>query len=233
MGLLPDGDPYAITGAKDENSDSGMTLGEALRSPTYWLLFVAFCLVSGSGQGAYTHIAAILADRGSAAQTAAFATSLFGAGLLIGRTGSGYLLDRFFAPRVAAVIFGCAAVGICWLNVSGTQVLAFLAAILIGLGIGAEGDVMAYVTSRYFGLRSFGTIYGLTFSGFVLGGGSGVYVMDMTFDRTGSYAVALRLFCILTLVGAALMLRLGPFRYQKQAFETREPVLEQMVESEP
>ena len=233
MGFLPDGDSYPRTVASGMSSGPGMSLSEALRSPTYWLLFFTFMLVSGSGQGSYTHIAAILADRGSAARTAALATSLFGAGLLAGRTGSGYLLDRFFAPRVAAIIFSCAAAGICLLRVSGSQRLAFIAAVLIGLGIGAEGDVMAYLTSRYFGLRSFAAIYGFTFSGFVLGGGFGVYVMDRTFDVTGSYATALNLFSILTVIGAALMLRLGAYRYERQAFATPGPVLEQAFEPEP
>ena len=34
----------------------------------------------------------------------------------------------------------------------------FLAALLIGLGMGAEADIIAYLTSRYFGLRAFGEI---------------------------------------------------------------------------
>jgi predicted MFS family arabinose efflux permease len=150
---------------------------------------------------------------------------------LIGRAGSGYLLDRFFAPRVAAIIFTFAAAGISLLRISGSQVLAFAAAILVGLGIGTEGDVMAYLASRYFGLRSFAAIYGLTFSAFVLGGGSGVYLMDRTFDVTGYYSLALNLFSILTLSGAALMLRLGPYLYKRQELETNRPALDQFLES--
>jgi len=232
MGLRPDGDPYAVTATQKKISDPGLPLNKALRTPIFWLLFCIFFLVSASAQASYTHIAAILADRGSVARTAAFATSLFGAGVLAGRAGSGYLLDRFFAPRVAAIIFSCAAAGILTLRVSGSQELAFVAAILIGLGVGAEGDVMAYLTSRYFGLRSFGAIYGFTFGGFVLGGGCGVYLMDIIFDVTGSYAIALTLFTILTLAGAALMMRLGPYRYQKRALDACGPELEQILEPE-
>ncbi len=38
--------------------------------------------------------------------------------------------------------------------------------------------------------------------------------MGAAFDATGSYAFILSLFCALTLIGAVLMLRLGPYRYQ-------------------
>jgi MFS family permease len=226
MGLLPDGDPYIVTASAKPNVDVGLSWGEAWRGPIFWLLFCAFILVAASVQGCLAHIAAILADRGVPAHAAALASSLFGGGLLVGRTGSGYLLDRFFAPRVAAVIFGCAAAGIGLLRITNSQELAFAAAFVIGLGLGAEVDIMAYLTSRYFGLRSFGTIYGFIFAGFGLAGGLGAYLMGAAFDAAGSYALALGLFCIGTFIGAALMLRLGPYRYQKRPTAEGGPALE-------
>jgi MFS family permease len=160
------------------------------------------------------HIAAILTDRGAHAQTAALAASLLGGGLLVGRTGSGYLLDRFFAPRVAALIFACAGAGIGLLRIPASPQLAFVAAFFIGLGLGAEVDISAYLISRYFGLRSFGAIYGFIFGGFGLAGGLGAYLMGASFDATGSYAFMLAFFCAATLISAAIMMRLGPYRYQ-------------------
>ena len=160
------------------------------------------------------HVSAILTDRGAAVRTAAFATSLFGGGVLFGRTGTGYLLDRFFAPRIAATIFGCAAAGIGLLGMAASPELAFTAAFFIGLGLGAEVDIMAYLTSRYFGLRSFGSIYGFIFAGFGLAGGSGAYFMGAAFDGSGSYRPVLTVFCVAAFVGALLMLRVGPYRYQ-------------------
>jgi predicted MFS family arabinose efflux permease len=142
MGLLPDGSPYAVPASPRSDADLGLSWHEAWRAPTFWLLFCSFILVSASVQACLTHIAAILADRGTPAQAAALATSLFGGGLLVGRTGSGYLLDHFSAPRVAAVIFGCAAAGIGLLRIAGSQELAFAAAFFIGLGLGAEVDIM-------------------------------------------------------------------------------------------
>jgi predicted MFS family arabinose efflux permease len=194
-------------------------------------LLCAFVLVAAGVAGCSAHIAAVLADQGASTRSAAFATSIFGGGLLLGRVGSGYLLDRFFAPRVAAIIFVCAASGIGLLRIAGSQELAFAAAFCIGLGLGAEVDVMAYLTSRYFGLQSFGSIYGFIFACFGLSTGLGAYLMGAGFDATGSYALPLTLFCTATLVGAALMLRLGPYRYQKALPEDQRPEL-QMLESE-
>ncbi|HEY6987223.1 MAG TPA: MFS transporter [Bryobacteraceae bacterium] len=214
MGLLPDGasGAAALTALTQENP--GCSLGEALQTRTFWLLLCAFVLVSAGVHACFTHMPAILNDRGSSAQAAALASSLFGCGVLIGRAASGYLLDRFFAPRVAAVIFGCAAAGIALLGITRSQPLAFTAALLIGLGWGTEGDVKAYLISRYFGLRSFGAIFGFTFAGFVLAGGLGAYLMGAVFDTKRSYGFGLALACIGVGLSAALIMLLGPYRYR-------------------
>ncbi|MBV8113361.1 MAG: MFS transporter [Silvibacterium sp.] len=213
IGLWPDGAPRGAVISAGPDVDAGLSWSQAWRTETFWLLFCAVVLVSASVQACFAHGAAILADRGATAQVAAVATSLFGAGLLVGRSGSGYLLDRFFAPRVAALIFACTAVGIGLLRVAASHPLAFVAAFFIGIGQGAEVDIMAYLISRYFGLRSFGLIYGFIFGGFGLAGGLGAYVMGASYDATGSYRLMLIMFCLASFLGAAFMLRLGPYRH--------------------
>jgi predicted MFS family arabinose efflux permease len=155
----------------------------------------------------------MLTDRGSTAQTAALASSLAGGALLIGRVGAGYLLDRFFAPHVAIIFFAGAALGIAFLGRSTTREIAFVAVFLIGLGLGAEVDFIAYLTSRYFGLRFFGEIYSYAWAAFVLAGASGTYLLGAGYDARGSYAVPLAGFFIATLAALLLLTRLGPYRY--------------------
>jgi len=111
------------------------------------------------------------------------------------------------------VIFAGAATGIAVLAIVHSPGPSFAAAFLIGLAMGAEGDVMPYLTSRYFGLRCFGEICGIVFAGFSLAGGLGPYLMGAAFDANGSYAFPLTLFCLAVLVAAALMLVVGPYRY--------------------
>jgi MFS family permease len=213
IGLGPDGVADSLPTSLLTEARTGMTLSEASRTPPFWYLFCAVTLVSASFQACFAHLTAILVDRGATAQIAALGTSLLGAGLLIGRTASGYLMDRCFAPRLAALVFGCAAAGMGLLLVN-SQALAFAAAFLIGLGVGAEVDIMAYLASRYFGLRFFGAIYGSIFMALSLAAGLGQYLMGAAFNATGSYALVLTVFLIATLLGSTIMLRLGPYRYQ-------------------
>ncbi|HUE81556.1 MAG TPA: MFS transporter [Pyrinomonadaceae bacterium] len=213
MGLLPDGDqaPSKESGAV-ARAAPGLTAREAWRSPTFWVLCTALFIVSLSLNGCLIHIVPLLMDRGISAQSAALAASVLGGATLAGRIATGYLLDRFFATYVAVCFFSLAAVGVLMLWAGAANPFAFIAALLIGVGIGAEGDIMAYLVGRYFGLIAFGEIYAYVLAIYTLGAVVGPLLMGVGFDSTGSYDVVLGPFLVVTLVGAFLMTRLGPYR---------------------
>jgi MFS family permease len=189
-------------------------------------MVLAFFLVGASVHACVLHTAAILTDLGSTAQAAALGSSLVGVALLVGRVGSGYFLDRFFGPRVAIFFFGGVAIGIALLWIGGSREVALVGAFLVGLGMGAEVDIIAYLTSRYFGLRAFGEIYGYAFGAFALAGGVGTFLMGAGFDLTGSYRTPLAGFFAATLVAIVLITRLGPYRYRARGAKDIEPTLQ-------
>jgi MFS family permease len=211
LGLLPDGALPANSTDTGEADAVGLSAYDAWHSRTFWFMVCAFFLVAASVQGCVVHMAAMLTDRGITVQTAALGSSLVGAALLVGRVGTGYLLDRFFAPYLAAVFFGGAAVGIGLFWIGSGTALAFVGASLVGLGLGAEVDIIAYLISRYFGLRCFGKIYGFALGAFLLAGALGPLLMGAGFDLTGSYHAPLAALFLSTLVAAVLMTRLGPY----------------------
>jgi nitrate/nitrite transporter NarK len=129
------------------------------------------------------------------------------------------LLDRFFAPYLAVSFFCGSALGIIllWSGVVGG--LAFVAAVLVGLGQGSEFDILPYAISRYFGLRALGEIYGYAFAAIALGGALGPLVMGVSFDATGSYSLALVSFAVASFTAAGLMMGLGPYRVWEPAAE--------------
>jgi MFS family permease len=176
----------------------------------------AVFLVGASVHGCVLHLAPMLSDQGVSPQRVALAITVLGSALMIGRVLSGYLLDRFFAPRVAMCIFGAAACGIVLLRAAAGTQLVFPAAFLIGLGMGAEVDIIAYLTSRYFGLRAFGEIYGYAFASYTLAGALGPWFMGLGFDRFGSYSFILVGLFLATLIAVVLLTRLGPYRFRPE-----------------
>lgn len=213
LGLQPDGDAIPpAEGAKPRSQPVGLSRREAWHTSTFWLMTVAFFLVATTTNGCVVHLAPLLTDRGVSAESAAFATSLFGGALLLGRVWAGHLLDRFFAPYVAMGFFLAPALGLVLLWGGATGSGAFVAAFLVGMGLGAEVDMIAYFVGRYFGLLAFGEIYGYLFAAFAIGGGLGPFLMGSGFDATGSYSLVLGTFAVMTLIASGLMPQLGPYR---------------------
>jgi MFS family permease len=214
MGFLPDGAAGAHASEPNAAREIGLTLRETVCTSAFWIMVSVFFLVTASVHACFIHLPAVLADRGAIAQVAALASSLLGVGMFIGRIGCGYLLDVFFAPRVSAALFAAIAIGLGLLAVSHAIWAAFVGAFLVGLGLGAETDIIAYLVSRYFGLRSYGAIYGWIWAVFGLSGGLGAYLMGLGFDKTGSYVVPLGGFFCAGALATLLILSLGPYRYR-------------------
>jgi MFS family permease len=220
MGLLPDGDRgHPQVQDSQPRELQGLSSGEALRTRTFWLLWLAFFLIGISVVGCLIHLVPMLTDRGVSANTAAAATSVLGGAVILGRVVTGYLLDRLFAAHVALIFFTGAAAGMAllWSGMSG--IWAFVAALFVGIGIGAENDLIAYVVSRYFGLKSYAEIYSYVLISFALGGVIGPLMMGLGFDRTGSYETVLAIFLLSTVLGAGLLTRLGPYRFRQSSAE--------------
>jgi MFS family permease len=191
-----------------QNRTSGLGRREAIRSETFWVLMIVFFLVSAIVQACLVHMSPLLTDRGISAQRAAIVLSLLGAANLIGRLGTGWLLDRFPAILVVTLSFVAMMLGITMLLAGVSGVSACIAAALIGFGYGAETCAAPYLISLYFGLRTFGEIYGYLFITVPLGGALGPALMGVGFDRTGSYQWALSLCLAAMLVASLLILRL-------------------------
>jgi MFS family permease len=184
----------------------GATVSEGLRSRVFWILVAVLFGGSIAQNGAITHMAALLTDRGVSASGAAIAVSAMGGASLVGRFLTGWLLDRFFAPRVSLVLLSTAAAGVLLLSGTHSLATAMLASILIGLGMGAEADVTPYLLSRYFGLRSFAMLYGFTWTAYAIAGAIGPILMGRAYDATGSYQALLVMLAFATFAVALLML---------------------------
>jgi MFS family permease len=189
-------------------SAAGVAVREALRSRVFWIIVAELFLISVSQNGAITHLSALLTDRGISAARAAWAVSAMGGAILAGRLSTGWLLDRYFAPWVAAGLFALSALGTFLLAGAQSLPVGIEAAALIGFGMGGEGDVTPYLLSRYFGLKSFSTLYGLTWTAYAIAGAVGPIVMGRAFDATGSYSGLLVWLAAVTVAAGALMLLL-------------------------
>lgn len=188
----------------------GIMLREAVKTWRFWAMTVAFFVAIVAINGTLTQVVALMTDRGEPLKDAIFALSMSGIALTLGRIVSGFCLDRFHGPYVACAFFLSAAIGVILLA---ADISPFYGTVLCGLGIGAEVDLMAFLVSRYFGIRSFGAFYGLMFAIFSFGVGFGPFLMGLAHDTMHSYAPMLIVFEVGLIAAILALLPLGPYRF--------------------
>jgi MFS family permease len=192
----------------------GTKLADALRGYHFWAIGIALFLVALAVNGTIAHVVPLLGDRGVPPPIATAALSASGLALILGRIASGYCLDRLFAPFVSAAFFLVPLCGMILLGAGADTALAVFAAILLGVGIGAEVDIMAFLAGRYFGLAHYGAIYGTLLALFTFGSGLGPWLIALSFDHAHNYTAALAGCGAALLAASALVASLGPYKYE-------------------
>jgi len=192
-----------------EQSAAHIPLRFLLRRSLLWQLFAIFCMLSFSLYGVLAHLVPMLSDRGMAPGNAALVQSTLGISIVTTRVMVGFSIDRFFAPFVATLCFLISAMGVTLLASGAIDSLAFLAAAFIGFSMGAEIDMLAFLTGRYFGVENFGQVYGILFTSFLIGTSAGPVAFGMVYESTGSY-IAVLIASIALMLASALATFLLP-----------------------
>jgi MFS family permease len=187
---------------------SGLTWQQGLRSYAFWIIVAVLFVSAISMNGAITHLSALLTDRGITPAGAAWCAAILGGISILGRVAAGWLLDRFFGARVALVVNLTTAAGVVALARAHSFASGALAAALLGIGAGGEAAITPYLLTRYFGLRAFSTLYGLTWTFYAAAGAIGPVILGRAFDLTGSYTSLLIILAAALALAAAINLLL-------------------------
>lgn len=192
----------------------GLSVREGLRLPAFYKLLLAGAAFAFTTIGIVVHFVPVLTDRGAEPLAAAGIASLVGICAIIGRLGTGLLLDRFPGQFVGASIFALGVAACALLLLLGHAPAAqTAAAAMIGLTLGAEVDVIAYLGARHFGLRSFGVLFGGLVSALALGAALGPLAAGLTFDVHGTYEPFIIGAIVLMTVSSGALASLGPPRF--------------------
>ena len=205
-----------------DESQWGLTLGEAARGYRFWVLLASIFLVYVAMSGMLPNLIPALTDQGISLQHAATAASVVGLMVIFGRLSVGYLVDKWWAPGVGAVAIFLPALGSLILFGEPGLILACIAAGLLGFAAGAELDLMSFLAARYFGLAHYARIYGFLYAALALASGIAPALFAGIFDATGSYANGFLIGAVFFTMGAALILALGRYPASPGRFSGRQ-----------
>lgn len=223
----PEERPRAIESATGKLT--GVSLAAALGNYRFWLIWLSIALIAGAFGGAFINMPTMLRLRGVDAQTAATVMGILGIGIFVGRLATGALLDRFWQGFVAFPLLCLPAIS-AWLLLGDSLAFpaAAMAGFLLGFAAGAESDLIAYLTGRYFGMANYGKIYGMLYMPFGVFSAASPVIYAQVYDRTGSYDPILEISIFAFIAGGALLLLLGryPSDFPAAFEETREAKME-------
>jgi MFS family permease len=194
-----DGEAAPGSPAGEPSPPGGLTLREALRTSSFWLLFVGFVLIVIALYGEMLHQVPYLTDRGIDEGWAVWTVTIMGATSIIGRFFFGWLSDRThekkqaFYPACAVLLLSLV------ILIFVRQVWSsILFAAVFGFGFAAYGPVIPAVCAEVFGKANMGAIFGAVTTGGALGGAAGPYITGFIYDITGTYfwAWVLALVCV-------------------------------------
>lgn len=167
---------------------TGLSIAEGIRSPALYKLLMAGGFFAFTAIGIVVHFVPILKDSGADPLAAAGVASLIGIFSVVGRLGTGFLLDRFPSHVIGGVAFIIPIFACIFLIVDGANPInQALAAAIFGLTLGSEVDVIAYLAAKYFGLKNFGALYGALVMALSLGTALGPLGAGAVYDHYQSY----------------------------------------------
>ena len=164
---------------------------EMLRMPTFYFLWVAFCLGTTAGLMTISQLVPFAQSAGMGAAAAAFAITIGALGSTSGRIVSGWLSDVVGRLTTLRIMILISAVAMPALFVWREQaILFYIFVAVIYWCFGTQLSVFATTSADFFGTRYLGLNYGLLFTAYGVAGLLGPIIAGRVFDAFDDYQVA-------------------------------------------
>lgn len=181
-----------------------------LRSFTFWVLLAVMLLCNLPATIMLVQLKLLMEANGVTGEGAAIMFTALSVGMLVGRFLAGIALDRYRPHIVGFVTLGLPSVGLFLIASSwDAPAVLTLAVFCLGFAFGAEGDIVAFLVARYFGVQVYGSVMGLLTCAMSFSTASGAALLSFTMARTGGYDLYLVISGVAVMAGASLLLLLG------------------------
>ncbi|MEA5050990.1 MAG: MFS transporter [Oscillospiraceae bacterium] len=203
MGLEPYGYEPAAAAAGTDAGPQGPTLGEAVRSPTLYVMLLAIALL-GYGGGACQSFTSFGMTLGMTVTAASALVSAAMAGNLVGKVGLGALHDKAGIKATLYTLVGCVGCGYVIMATCGMPALIG-GAFLCGCTMAMSGVVVPILVKKMFGARAFASVYAWTTAVYTLINSFAAALNGYIYGAAGSYIPAWWMVVGFVCVGTALI----------------------------
>jgi len=213
-GYQPPGWKPAQSGAGAQRSAREYSTAEMLRTPTFYALWVAYCLGATAGLMTISQLVPFARAAGLGAASATFAITIGAVGNAGGRILSGWLSDALGRLTTLRVMVMLSALAMPALFTWREQVVLFyLLVAAVYWCYGTQLSVFASTTADFYGTRNLGMNYGLLFTAWGTAGILGPMIAAQVFDTFGDYGYAFYAAGALALIAFASLMVARPPRF--------------------
>ena len=213
-GQIPDGDLREPASPPGDESGAGAadfdyTWQQAIRTKAFWLISMGHACSSIVIVTLMVHLGTLLTDRGFSLQTVAWVVAAQTGVSAVFNLVGGYVGDRI-PMRLA--LFGFSAIqsgALILLLMIQSPAMAFLFAVVFGVGFGGRTPLTTSIRGLYFGRRAFASITGISMipmNVFLL---VSPLFAGIMFEATGSYDIPFTVVAVVSFMGAVMFLFLG------------------------
>ncbi len=183
------------------------SVGEVLRSPSFWFLSGSFFVCGFTTNGLIgTHLIPHAIEREIPQVTAAWAVGIMGAASFVGTTFAGWLVDRTDARKVLAVCYVLRGLSLFILPYVAGSAGLFAFAVIYGLDWYATGPATTAILAQHYGQSKVGTLFGLVFVSHQMGGALAAVAGGWAHMQFGDYHYAFLTGGVMAFIGAGLSL---------------------------
>ena len=209
-GLVPDGDRLrpsniAVTQqfvSRNPDKEQEFTARQALKTPFFWMITIVHMSSTISIATLSLHLVPKLTDMGQTLTNASLVVLAYTAVALPTQLLAGYFADKFSKQLVLGVFMFVSAAAVMVIAFANNMYMAYLFAVLFGIGFGGRTPVINSIRGEYFGRKSFATIMGLTMVPNNIGMMVAPLFAAYMFDTTGSYFMPFIIFSAFNFLGA-------------------------------
>ena len=210
-GQLPDGAPSPVVPASlprdAEIGERGVNVGrrtdftarQALRMPAFWLITFGHALTAMLIVTLQVHMIPMLTDQGLSLQKAGYVWAVTMAVAGVFQLIGGLIGDRIRKNRAIFVFASIQTVGFAMAILVNNMPMAFLFAVIFGIGFGGRNSLTLAIRGDYFGQKAFATITGLSMAPLYVFIIVAPLFAAAMFDLRGSYHLS---FTILAALGS-------------------------------
>lgn len=185
---------------------------KGLASATFFKIAAGTLIATTFCMGLYIHLIPALNSVGFSRTQALLAVSLTNAGSLASKVIGGFFADRYPGNRLTAGLVLIPILAYSALLLPIESVLVRLIAVgVMGVSTGGVPIMLSYIASRYFGLKTYGTMFGFIFSSMAISLGVGPIFAGYVYDQTHSYNAFLIAGLFGAVIAAGLFLSLGGY----------------------